>query len=1005
MKKRISIIVALVLILTNLLSVVSFANFSDVPQESTYREAIITLTKLGVINGYDDGTFKPEGAITRAEFTKMIMTALGRGDATTEPTEFSDINGHWAKYYIKNAYDMDIINGFPDGTFAPDAQVTYEQALKMVVCALGYVDFAEDKGGYPIGYKNQAKDLKLTEGISGQGDSEPALRQVIAQVVFNALDVEKRHKDRNGNWQLTGETILSDDLDMIKLTGVLVGVEDVVTEDCTKNLLQYQMAVEDKNKDVVIDTRQYKDMTISGLQNYVGNEVTVYYRIESTGENSLVIFDADTVENTTQTILSEDILSYSGTTLKYFQNGGSRERSMTVKADEVTVIYNGQTLSADDTYDLISKKDGSQYQVTGKKQVLVEILDSDSDYKLYGDVTVTDSGSDGVADMITINDYRWMIAHKNVATIDYMLQNTLNVKETLILDPDDPDIKVYVEKGGKEVAPTAILKGDVVTYTQSFDGKTIKAYASKETAKGKVAQMSEDEITIGTKVYKIDQRCIELVKSKTGKDLEVGKTVTAYVDKLGTVVYAEISEEASAPYAYIANFGIDSSDESLYVTAFIPSVSKTSVSTYSLAKRVKVNGSVIESDQEAYDILLDAATYNNPDAPGETDGYTGTEGENTDKSQVARIKVVDEDGKKKISEIVTLDGEAEGNNSNTSTIVRGEGLGQFTYTSGRFMLNGQTTKFSANSSTTVIYVPADRTDKNGYAVKTYSTFTGEAGNKYWLEAFDINDNRYAGLIIRYGAGDATLNNVWVDSSFSIVGGTSATEYDEEESTTVASIPLYTNSTSTKSWKVHSSVTDTYTSLDLGDVIQYDYDSDNKLQTLYPVISYADIKEVLDEGTYAWDKQSQTQNAANRWQRYVFDFKYPKSDPNEIREDMDKYYVTTSSSSNIARSRAAMFNVLRVIPDENKLQVTSEGFVDGKLVPDNYEDVVISTSTPIIKAVKNASGNITKFTQYEDDGETKLSINSFLEADDYDTACSKILVISSKGSVKMVVIYE
>ena len=75
MKKRISLMIAVVMIMTHLLSIVSFADFSDVKEDNPYRQAIITLTKLGIINGYEEEdktfTFRPEGEITRAEFTKM----------------------------------------------------------------------------------------------------------------------------------------------------------------------------------------------------------------------------------------------------------------------------------------------------------------------------------------------------------------------------------------------------------------------------------------------------------------------------------------------------------------------------------------------------------------------------------------------------------------------------------------------------------------------------------------------------------------------------------------------------------------------------------------------------------------------------------------------------------------------------------------------------------------------------------------------------------------------
>ena len=319
MKRRISIMLVLAMLITNLLSVVSFADFSDVAQENQYRDSIITLTKLGIINGYDDGTFKPEGQITRAEFTKMIVTALGKGDAMTEPKEFSDVSEHWARYNIKTAYDLGIINGFEDGTFKPDDQVTYEQALKMIVCTLGYVDFAEAKGGYPTGYTTQAEDMDITKGVTGQKYNEPALRQVISQVVYNSLEIEKREKNMKDMWELSGKTILKNDLKIHKINGILTGVEDLTTDDCTQQLLNDQMCVKANGIEYIIDTRNYTEITIAGLQNYVGNEVTVYYREQRSGADKyLVVFDTETVENEITTISYEDIIDYNGTNLRYY---------------------------------------------------------------------------------------------------------------------------------------------------------------------------------------------------------------------------------------------------------------------------------------------------------------------------------------------------------------------------------------------------------------------------------------------------------------------------------------------------------------------------------------------------------------------------------------------------------------------------------------------------------------------------------------------------------------
>ena len=89
-KKLISLVSAAAIIATSILSNTVFADFTDVSSDNQYSKSITTLSTLGVINGYDDGTFKPDGSITRAEFAKIITYVLGLSGLTTPSTEFSD---------------------------------------------------------------------------------------------------------------------------------------------------------------------------------------------------------------------------------------------------------------------------------------------------------------------------------------------------------------------------------------------------------------------------------------------------------------------------------------------------------------------------------------------------------------------------------------------------------------------------------------------------------------------------------------------------------------------------------------------------------------------------------------------------------------------------------------------------------------------------------------------------------------------------------------------------
>ena len=110
------------------------------------------LEKYGIVTRNQLGGLTIEGPVTRAMMAKMIVFMLDYSE-DSKNVGFTDVpTDHWASSYIAQATDLGIINGMGDGTFAPDECVTYQQAVKMIVCALGYSKYAERLGGYPTGY-------------------------------------------------------------------------------------------------------------------------------------------------------------------------------------------------------------------------------------------------------------------------------------------------------------------------------------------------------------------------------------------------------------------------------------------------------------------------------------------------------------------------------------------------------------------------------------------------------------------------------------------------------------------------------------------------------------------------------------------------------------------------------------------------------------------------------------------------------------------------------------
>jgi hypothetical protein len=161
--------------------------FSDVASTFWASSYINKLNTKGIINGYNDGTFKPNGNITRAEFAKIAVTAANLTLSTTSTASFSDVpTTHWAFKYIETAKAAGFIGGYPDGTFRPDAQVNRAEICKMVIGAgkiatdtagSGFSDTAGNwaetfiktaakngiVGGYPDGTFGPAKNATRAE--------------------------------------------------------------------------------------------------------------------------------------------------------------------------------------------------------------------------------------------------------------------------------------------------------------------------------------------------------------------------------------------------------------------------------------------------------------------------------------------------------------------------------------------------------------------------------------------------------------------------------------------------------------------------------------------------------------------------------------------------------------------------------------------------------------------------------------------------------------------------
>ncbi len=190
MKKVFSYLLALTLLVSTMS--VSLAAPADVTDKGQER-AVDILMALGVVNGYEDGTYKPANPITRAEMAKMIVTALGyKNYADGASNSFTDMDAHWAKGYVEVCAEKGVLKGYDiAGTdkreFKPDNQITYDEAATVLLRALGYTDEVLTGSAWPLNYYTKAKsegiynDVNYAKTAANRGD--------IALMLYNSLNL------------------------------------------------------------------------------------------------------------------------------------------------------------------------------------------------------------------------------------------------------------------------------------------------------------------------------------------------------------------------------------------------------------------------------------------------------------------------------------------------------------------------------------------------------------------------------------------------------------------------------------------------------------------------------------------------------------------------------------------------------------------------------------------------------------------------------------------------
>ena len=401
------------------------AAFSD-QSKIKNTEAVDACTALNIIGGYPDGSFKPEGNITRAEVTKMICVALNGGknpavSTNTTPT-FSDVrtnpNSAWAEGYIESCYAQGIVSGVGGGKFAPAGNVTATQMAKMLLVALGYN--ADNEGftgnAWATNVNVRASQKGLYEDLENIDVNAALTRDNAAQMIWNALNAyEVEYKTTlitDSKGQLTSQitvqdkqvqgtkgfvkiTLLEDKYESTTVTGTLSKIE---WNDTDK---EYKYTLANVDPDTADTTYQ----SASDFSDLFGMKVKVVYTKDKKS-NDIKVFGIVPKDSKVLAKGIMDDIEYSDT--KEIKVDGTK-----YKTDEAVSSLKAQAFNGGKV-DLFNSK---AVNSTLKPYYTVNVIDNDNDGKVdvvvYLPVTVAKVTYAGSSSITAGKSYKY--ADENIA--------------------------------------------------------------------------------------------------------------------------------------------------------------------------------------------------------------------------------------------------------------------------------------------------------------------------------------------------------------------------------------------------------------------------------------------------------------------------------------------------------------------------------------------------------------------------------------------------------------
>ena len=555
-------------------SAVNASDFTDA-DEIVNKDAVSTMTALGIINGKEDGSyFDPTGNVTRAEMAKMLCVAINGGvdpvlGVKDTPT-FTDIKGHWAESYIEYCAANGIIAGRGNNKFDPTGTVSATEAAKMLLGVLGYN--AEKSGlvgnDWAINTNVLANQNGLYKNLANLNANTLLTRDNAAQMIYNALDANMVELNAAGNYTTSQYSYTGTESVVTGTERVwVVKIKDSSVNDAVKaldgsvyNSRQDAIDTLDAANGSKLDSSKYT--LEQKTQNVYGENTVTKYADETMGHKYLsLITDGDAVLT--------DVEKDSKGTYTLYMNGITTKGQYTkVEGDysnligqKVEVLYK----DSENVYGVYASTDSSLIveSTAGKVEAVKngEVKIDGTTYKVDSNVTTTVLYTGKLIDGLNVggNKAAAVKAYDNddngkidtvvyvpftAAKVTYVGEKSFNTDVNTNVKFED--VNAYDDMAKNDY----VIKSDAANTVDDTD-----TYVLAETVEGKIEATKSDSV-------RIDGTWYNYVTSDPDTDLALDSTVKAAVLN-GYIVKSEVitSSHELQDYAVIVNTDKDINGE------------------------------------------------------------------------------------------------------------------------------------------------------------------------------------------------------------------------------------------------------------------------------------------------------------------------------------------------------------------------------------------------------------------------------------------------------------